>query len=45
LSSNEGTVPTAVATTLDQPAGEAKTPTSTPSTRRLVVVAMTDTAP
>jgi hypothetical protein len=45
FSSNDGTVPTAVATTLDHPAGAANPPTSTPSTTRLVVVDTSDTTP
>lgn len=45
FSSNDGTVPTAVATTLDHAAGAANPPTSTPSTTRLVVVDTSDTAP
>ena len=45
LSSNEGKVPTAVAMTLAHVAGAARVATSVPSTVRLTVVAMTDTAP
>ena len=44
LSSKEGIVPIAVATTFDQVAGQASTPTSTPSTLRAVTVEMADTA-
>ena len=45
FSSNEGTVPIAVATTLAQPAGRVLVATNSPSTARLVVVAIADTAP
>lgn len=45
FSSNDGTVPTAVASTLDHAAGAANPPTSTPSTTRLVVVETIDTVP
>jgi hypothetical protein len=43
LSSNEGTVPTAVAITFAVVAGVPTRPTSSPSVTRLVVVATTDT--
>ena len=45
LSSNDGTVPTAVAMTLATPAGIAVVLTSTPSTVRLVAVATSETVP
>jgi hypothetical protein len=44
LSSNEGTVPTAVAATLAAPPREWRTPTTTPSTARLVAVETPETA-
>ena len=44
LSSKDGTVPTAVATTFDQVAGIPARPTRTPSVTRLEVVDTTDTA-
>ena len=43
LSSNEGAVPTAVATTLATTALTPKSPTRTPSTVRLVTVLIPDT--
>lgn len=43
LSSNDGRVPTAVATRLDSTLVRAKAPTKTPSTVRLVAVEITDT--
>lgn len=43
LSSKDGTVPTAVATTLASAAFTPKSPTRTPSTVRLVSVAIPDT--
>jgi hypothetical protein len=43
LSSKDGTVPTAVATTLASTASTPHSPTSTPSTVRLVTVEMPDT--
>ena len=45
LSSNEGTVPIAVAITLAHPGVARSVATNTPSTIRLVVVAIADTAP
>ena len=45
FSSNDGIVPTPVAMTFAHAAGTALVATSTPSTVRLTVVAMTDTAP
>ena len=45
FNSNDGNVPTAVAMTLAMPAGMAVVLTSTPSTVRLVVVAISDTVP
>ena len=45
FSSNDGTVPIAVATTLAQPGAIVRVDTSRPSTTRLVVVATIDTAP
>ena len=44
LSSNDGTVPTAVATTLAAAAPTPTTPTSRPNVTRLVVVATPETA-
>ena len=44
FSSKEGTVPTAVASTLARTASTPKTPTSTPRMVRLVAVEMPDTA-
>lgn len=43
FSSNEGTVPAAVATRLAQPGLRVRVATSAPSTTRLVVVAMPET--
>ena len=45
LSSNDGTVPTAVAITLARPAGIALAVTRTPSTVMLVTVATIETVP
>jgi hypothetical protein len=44
LSSNEGTVPMAVAATLAHPAGALTTPTSKPRTVKLVAVEIAETA-
>jgi hypothetical protein len=43
LSSKDGTVPTAVATTFAHPAARPSTPTRSPNTVRLVAVATTET--
>jgi hypothetical protein len=43
FSSNDGTVPAAVATTFAHPAASPSTPTRIPSNIRLVVVATTET--